>query len=403
MADYPETADSVRPGAKLVQGNFLTYTIPAAGGSPAGPGEDAWPALSAELIAIRARLDFAKSALDDPEICDRAARTLRSSDLYARLKSRIRKEFGGQAVSNAWLKMFEILGRTGAVADCRRAGRPLRVFCNAEYPGAFVSAINHFLAAADGELDWVASSLHPGRAGVLGDQFGLQAKNPGRWLMDAQMRGDLTSAADIRALAARALGQLGSVDLYTSDAGIDVSADYNRQEELTARIHLGQVLAGLLVVRQGGALIVKMYAFFTRPSVSLIALCASLFRRVDIVKPRASRPANSEVYLVCLGRLAGPGPADVDRLAALASDPDSGQALAGAPRLDTALAGAIALASRTIHGGQQVSFLEEAVRACRAGAPPRSWVSARRGAEDSWLAQNPVRRLAPGSRLPCTG
>jgi len=59
--------------------------------------------------------------------------------------------------------------------------------------------------------------------------------------MDANMLGDVTDVRCIREMVRRAHEKLGEIDLYTSDVGTDVSYDYARQEELTARLNLGQI------------------------------------------------------------------------------------------------------------------------------------------------------------------
>jgi len=435
MASYEVTDSSPRarnrgPGKnakkprKLAQHAYLSFHVPPPGppsGQPLEEVERAWAPTALALATIESSLRRAKSDLDAPGGASPRVveQVLRNLDLYSWLKGPIAKQKKGQAVTNAWLKCYEILGRSGVLASCApppsEAGRPLRVFCNAEYPGSFVSAINHFVSTR-GEgvapaVDWVASSLFPdGGEAALGDAHGFGAGNPERWLMSAEMRGDLTSPDDIEALAqlvSRHFGGAG-VDLYTSDAGIDVSSDYNNQEALTARIHLGQVVTGLLVLRRGGALVVKTYTFLSRFSVSLISLCASLFRRVEIVKPRASRPANSEVYLVCLGRL-GPPPtgAEAARLAGSVGGGvfDGGAGVPGGPPPGGApeTEAAIVEAAREIHGRQQVDFLREAAGVCKQGGAAEKAkklaATARRDAEASWLEQNPIFALPAEKRL----
>jgi hypothetical protein len=89
--------------------------------------------------------------------------------------------------------------------------------------------------------------------------------------------------------------------LYTSDAGIDVSGDYNRQEEHTALLNFGQIVCGILSLAPGGVLVTKQYSFLTEFNREVIVLLSSLFDCLRIVKPVTSRPANSEVYLIGAG------------------------------------------------------------------------------------------------------
>jgi hypothetical protein len=222
--------------------------------------------------------------------------------------------------------------------------------------------------------------------------------------MGPEMRGDVTRAADVRALVRRAQERLGGVDLYTSDAGIDVSGDYARQEELTARINLGQIVAGLLALRAGGCLVTKMYTFVSPFSLSLIALCASLFGALYVTKPATSRAANSEVYLVGVG-YRPPGPEGKGRLLAALEDFDFSAPLCplgGAAFEHTLLS--LLEAARRIHLRQQVPALRRAVSLYRRHRedlrPLRRLLQAENArARRRWLAENPVRPLRPACRL----
>ena len=137
--------------------------------------------------------------------------------------------------------------------------------------------------------------------GILGDTYGLYAQNRDQWLMDPGMRGDVTDVPSIRELVRRARTKLGEVDLYTSDAGIDVSEDYAGQERLTARLNLGQIVVGLMALRVGGTLVTKMFTFVHPYTLSVIGVCASLFNTLYVTKPKTSRVTNSEIYLVGIG------------------------------------------------------------------------------------------------------
>ncbi len=290
---------------------------------------------------IRAELDAAMQFLDaDP-------RALRPFNIFGNLRRVVSKKYGAQAVTNAWLKMRELVMRLDV------GKTTLRVFCNAELPGAFVSALNHYARTRHPEMkfEWAASSLFPSEgAGALGDTYGLYSAHPERWVMDADMRGDLTRVADVRAIATRALRVLGGkVDVYTSDVGIDVSPNYGRQEELTAHVHLGQIVAGLLMLRTGGTLIAKTFTF-TRPfSVALLERLGDVFQQVRIDKPAASRPTNSEVYIVCTGYLGSPSLA-TELLEQL--ETFNFETLSAESKVSAAVAAAASSASAAVHGKQ---------------------------------------------------
>ncbi len=392
-------------------GEFQAFLIPPP--TPAGPssGERAAREPAETERWVERALEEAKAALDPHEHDPRRVRIFQILDLLAPLRDTVRRRGNGQAVTNAWLKMYEIathFGLPGRLLEDE--GGALRVFCNAELPGAFVSALNHYMAVwhPGARLEWVASSLYPGEGGALGDDYGLCAGNPTRWLMSATMRGDVTDIGDLEALAAGALGGLGGgVDLYTADAGVGLNgpSDYARGEELTARIHLGQLLAGFLTLRRGGALVAKTYTFVRPYSIALLSLCAALFARFYVTKPRASRPRNSEVYLVGLG-YRGATPETLADLKRAVAEFDFGQPLLdmGAPELERPRRAAAA-ASAAIHGTQQVGHLRAAMEQYGAHRDrPERLQGQLRGraaeAQRAWLAANPVPRLPRARALP---
>jgi len=346
---------------------------PAASAAEAAEAPSA--ALAAEFAAVAAEVAAAKTRLDDipPAAFAPLARGL---DLYAGLKRIMRAEYGVPVATNATLKIFEMLSGLPAVpwAGPLAAGAGgVRAFCNAELPGAFLVGVNQYARQLPAALDWAASSYVPDRAAgvaadqtILDDEYGFLAGNPERWLVTARPdapgpagNGDMTAAAVVAAAAAEARARFAGptgrgATLYTSDAGIDVTDDYNNQEAATAVLNFGQVLCGVLALAPGGSLITKQYEFTMPFNRQLLMVLASLFETLEIVKPRTSRPANSEVYVfgagfrgidpegglarALLGRLAAaraaaaaaPGralPADFELLEVSGHNPDADRAL----------------------------------------------------------------------------
>jgi hypothetical protein len=226
-------------------------------------------------------------------------------DKYFDLKYKLRDLYNMKVSTNAALKMYEMISLIDLVSG------PINSFCNAELPGAFISAINHYAKNNNRPLNWVASSYWPADEGatksILEDKYGIYIKNQDRWLMGRRpdgtyVSGDVRDVDVITKLAQSAKTRLGcSPNLYTSDAGIDVSADYNRQEEATLSINFGQILCGIMALGVGGSLVTKQYTFFTKFNRALIYELYNLFDKLHIVKPLTSRPVNSEVYLVGIG------------------------------------------------------------------------------------------------------
>ena len=386
---------------------------------PQPAGQVAEDSTAAEHFERLARdINEAKARLD-PIPSDVFSQVSRRLDLYFDLKNTLRSE-GAQIVTNAWLKMFEMCGLFD-LSRLARGGR-LTAFCNAELPGAFIAAINHFCAGHRIALDWCGSSLFPS-GGVaneseafateaLGDRYGLFKHNRARWVMGDPgtsdpdgapwTDGDVTVPATLRDQAGRVRRRLsGGADLYTADAGIDASSDYARQEENNLHVHFGQALAGLMTLREGGVIVLKQYSWHHPFTRGLIAELATHFDALVLCKPLTSRPANSEIYVVGTGFRGLDPTRREELLARLGERPlDLARPLCPVPAdFEHAL-----LRAATAVGRQQLQFLAE-FAACveKKRLDDRGFARAvaelARHRQSAWLELHPVPRLADAERL----
>ena len=92
-----------------------------------------------------------------------------------------------------------------------------------------------------------------------------------------------------------------SMDIITGDGGFDFSIDFNKQEELAFRLILSQVSYAIGLQRHGGTFILKVFDTFMKQSVDILYILAAFYKNVHIIKPKTSRYANSEKYIVCMG------------------------------------------------------------------------------------------------------
>ena len=90
-------------------------------------------------------------------------------------------------------------------------------------------------------------------------------------------------------------------ELVTGDGGFDFSIDFSKQEINATRLILSQIIFALILQKNGGCFILKVFDLFTKPSIDMVYLLNSLYREVYITKPKTSRYANSEKYIVCNG------------------------------------------------------------------------------------------------------
>jgi len=308
---------------KLFANKFLKFKMPKFGSSVENllNIQDKLPITDLDRVfaGIHRTVNDYKAKLDNIE--DQAFVELSSKmDLYAGLKRHFMKK-GFPFATNASLKMYELIKELDLI-DCNK---PIRAFCDAELPGAFIVTINHFVKTVCKtvpDFDWVGSSYYPeaaAKAGdltILGDRYGFYTNNRTNWLIGPKPNalpadvpdttGDLMDGVVVDTLADAVhtrFESTGGATIATSDAGIDVSGDYSNQECDTSLLNYGQIITAILALAPGGHMVTKQYTFNRPFSRSLIALVSLLFDESYVVKPVTSRPGNSEVYIVGKGFL----------------------------------------------------------------------------------------------------
>jgi 23S rRNA U2552 (ribose-2'-O)-methylase RlmE/FtsJ len=90
-----------------------------------------------------------------------------------------------------------------------------------------------------------------------------------------------------------------TMDYITADGGFDFSLDFNNQEDMSFKLILSQVFFALVMQKQGGNFILKIFDVFKIKTIEVIYLLCNLYENVFIFKPNTSRCANSEKYIIC--------------------------------------------------------------------------------------------------------
>ena len=95
--------------------------------------------------------------------------------------------------------------------------------------------------------------------------------------------------------------QFHTKDIYCGDFGVNRIADghYERQEDLAVDGIYAEILFGMLMLREGGSMIIKTYTYFTEKMQCVIGM---LFNHFDVqfTKGQFSKATNSERYVVCM-------------------------------------------------------------------------------------------------------
>lgn len=252
------------------------------------------------FIEIKNELATVKSLLDNEFKKPLFDRYWRECDPFKNERKLISQIGNTYNVSNAWIKCYEILNYFNIIPEELKDDQFIH-FDNAAFPGAFIISTDHLIKTRRLwylKYKWYGSSLINSTEQdkePLEDRYELYKNYPNNWLMHSNNNGDVLSMNNQYDFKKK-IG--GKVDLYTSDLGFNVESDYNNQELLHCKTHIGQILSGLLTLRKGGSFFVKQYTFFESITISIIYATSVFFEEFYICKPYSSREANSETYLI---------------------------------------------------------------------------------------------------------
>lgn len=169
------------------------------------------------------------------------------------------------------------------------------LFCDiAGGPGGFTQYIQWRYPQSQG---YGISLVHPGNNGlnwnskVIDESRFLALQNTGDIFTEYEMfiQGVLDQQPD-------------GVDVVIADGGFDVT-NWALEEEEHYRLITTECWMALLVCGVDGSIAVKIKHTHTLFMAQLLYLLSLNFTEIAIVKPVMARPANSERYLVCHGRL----------------------------------------------------------------------------------------------------
>lgn len=124
--------------------------------------------------------------------------------------------------------------------------------------------------------------------------------------------GDITHPRNLRGFCEyiQRKTDLQGLDLVMADGAVPVREERHQgneeaQERLNRQLTVCQIAVAIGCLRPGGTLVLKLFDTFTPFVINVLKpLAKECFARVGLAKPRQSRPANSERYLVCLDYLA---------------------------------------------------------------------------------------------------
>lgn len=209
--------------------------------------------------------------------------------------------------NRAYYKLIEILKDDQVLTDFEDLSS-INALLLGEAPGGFIQAL---IDARQGYIDDITAVTAPKNAqnGVMwdwdpkGNNVPYNLKKAKEYLDNQsnvkRVTKDLTLPSNIENIIETFKDN--KVNLITADGGIDVEENdnYNFQESMNYKLFYSEILTAIGCQADEGHFIIKIYDIYTNVTNQLLHLLANLYSSVTIIKPKTSRPANSERYVVC--------------------------------------------------------------------------------------------------------
>ena len=196
-------------------------------------------------------------------------------------------------ISRAFFKIVEIYN----AFDLLSYNRPIKTYHLAEGPGGFIEATAY---VRNNRFDkYYGMTLIEKNNNVPGwkKSENFLNKHHNVFIERGKTKnGDLYEAENFKDCFQK---HRNDFDIITGDGGFDFSRDFNNQEEQAFRLILTQTMYAIAMQKYGGTFILKIYDCFLKSTNQLIFLLSCFYDNVYISKPKTSRYANSEKYLIC--------------------------------------------------------------------------------------------------------
>lgn len=262
-----------------------------------------------ELQTLKNELNNVKSRLNNFNLQKWRIHTNKMNkarNVFLRLKNNIQPEL----MTQAWCKFYEIVCNYPLVPlekipyESNRRHFVSVHLCEA--PGAFVTALNHWLKvnARDVQWDWIGMTLNPYCEGnsynSMIDDDRLIRHTLKNWHFGRDNTGNLINTTNLDSLVEKSKNLNKYVMLVTADGSIDCINVPEEQEKAVAHLQFCETVACMSLLHIGGTFLLKVFTLFEHHSVCLMYLLSYAFHKVTITKPATSKEGNSEIYVVCI-------------------------------------------------------------------------------------------------------
>ena len=201
------------------------------------------------------------------------------------------------AISRSFYKMIEIVNYFQLLDDFTQS--TFNSFHLAEGPGGFIEAMM-YLRRNNGDV-YHGMTLHSDSKNIpkwhkLQNKF--RFSHHIKYEKGPNNNGNLLDPQNFEYCAKT---YQNSMDFITGDGGFDFSLDYEKQELSATKLIYAQIIYALTMQKKGGHFVLKIFDIFHKSSIELIYLLNCFYDTVMVCKPKTSRFANSEKYLICKG------------------------------------------------------------------------------------------------------
>ena len=208
----------------------------------------------------------------------------------------VQKLLGDYSISQAWLKMYEIITECELIPTNRKG--TFKSFHICEAPGTFINCINYYIHSKTqyDSYQWKAQSLKPSgkpKGEIIGDTYGIIKRHPNNWDWGVDGTGDITNIENIKYYAK--IAKQMNINLMTSDCGLPMGDPKYIQVAYASYVSL------LYSLPQYGTLLYKIMSPIDTPLIwNLIYITYTNFKEMYFFKP-VQNSQSREFYIIGKG------------------------------------------------------------------------------------------------------
>ncbi len=223
-------------------------------------------------------------------------------------------------LTNAFVKLWEIYSTFDWLIVKDKPAT--KMFHMTEAPGQWINTTNTYFKQhmpATATYEWYANSLNPdhpkikGIISALKNEYGIIKKYKDRWIWGADDTGDITVPENVRWYGKYVAEHLGSVDVVTGDAGLNIT-EFGL--EFLQKLEFAQMVMVACTSTPGSSCVIKHFLPYLTTHkeskqasgffMSFMYMYQLMFKEFHMFKPLSSSPGSGEFYFVATGFLGLP-------------------------------------------------------------------------------------------------